>query len=104
MTLQASASCLSLPGRLRASRRIPAARPFPRSNDRVEMGRRSAFTSPRLLKRNNHPFGWLLQLEVGGVEPPSPGAYRKRLQVYPTYRVVEAGAANRRAFPPVSRV
>jgi hypothetical protein len=42
-------------------------------------------------------------LEVGGVEPPSPGAYRKRLQVYPAYRVVGAGAASRRAFPSVSR-
>jgi len=42
-------------------------------------------------------------LEVGGIEPPSPGAYRKPLQVYQAYRVVEEGAADLRAFPPVSR-
>lgn len=45
-----------------------------------------------------------VSLEVGGVEPPSPGAYRELLQVYPAYRFVEEGAANRRAFPPVSRL
>jgi hypothetical protein len=42
-------------------------------------------------------------MEVGGVEPPSPGAYRGRLQVYRAYRFVGEGAADPRAFPPVSR-
>jgi len=37
---------LGLPGRLRASRRIPAARPFSRSSNRAKMGRRSGFDSP----------------------------------------------------------
>ena len=43
-------------------------------------------------------------MEVGGVEPPSPDANRRRLQVYAAIRVVEEGMANRRALPPVFRV
>ena len=43
-------------------------------------------------------------MEVGGVEPPSPDANRRRLQVYAAIRVVEEGTANRRALPPVFRV
>ncbi len=43
-------------------------------------------------------------MEVAGVEPASPSAYRERLQVCPAYRVVGQGAANRRAFPTVSRI
>ena len=41
---------------------------------------------------------------MGGVGPPSSSAYRERLQVCPTFQVVGAGAADRRAFPPVSRL
>jgi hypothetical protein len=70
-------------------------------------GERSAFpfNSPHLLKMQQPPFRVVVAvMEVGGVEPPSSGAYRERLQVCRAYRVVEEGAADLRAFPPVSRV
>lgn len=65
----------------------------------MPVGALSRSTPPTMMK----PAFRRVSLEVGGVEPPSPGAYRGLLQVYPAFRFVGEGAADRRAFPSVSR-
>ena len=87
-------------GRLRASRRIHAARPSGRSNDRAQRVSAPCSTPPTMTR----PAFRRVSLEVGGVEPPSPGAYHGRLQVCPAIWVVEEGVADRRASPLVSRL
>lgn len=65
-------------------------------------GRANPFNSPQ--EKAARLAASCFFLEVGGVEPPSPGAGRWRLRVYPSYRVVGAGVAKRRAFRTVSRL
>jgi hypothetical protein len=87
-----------LQGRLRSSRPIHGPRP------RSSLGTLLRVRLPPPPYMREPPFREVLvSMEVGGVEPPSPNAYRERLQVYPSFRVVEEGAAGRRAFLPVSR-
>ena len=100
---QSRASCALLPARGRRSRRHPWRLGLGTSSDDRTSLERLPFNSRHAEKRTTRPMAGCSFLEVAGVEPASPNANRRHLQVYPSFQVVGEGAAERRAFLPVFR-
>ena len=97
---QSHTSYMLLPARGDRNRRHPwRLKRFSRSLNRASRVR-SPFNSRHQKKK---PAVRRVSLEVAGVEPASPSANRRHLQVYPSVQFVGEGAAERRAFLPVFR-